>query len=127
MCKKTSLAFVKITRRIHLRFFFSSRRRHTRSLCDWSSDVCSSDLEPLTVEFMIGDPETAADQLQLSADSSDPILIPSTNIVFSGSGANRSATIRTGAPVDQGQITITLTRSEERRVGKEGSTRGAHW
>src|SRR5260221_9259950 len=27
-----------------LDFFFSSRRRHTRSLCDWSSDVCSSDL-----------------------------------------------------------------------------------
>src|SRR5437588_7913033 len=26
------------------RFFFSSRRRHTMSLCDWSSDVCSSDL-----------------------------------------------------------------------------------
>src|SRR5437588_13046273 len=25
-------------------FLFSSRRRHTRSLCDWSSDVCSSDL-----------------------------------------------------------------------------------
>src|SRR5204863_4947343 len=25
-------------------FFFSSRRRHTRSLRDWSSDVCSSDL-----------------------------------------------------------------------------------
>src|SRR5499427_8379112 len=25
-------------------FFFSSRRRHTRSRCDWSSDVCSSDL-----------------------------------------------------------------------------------
>src|ERR1035441_10813608 len=28
-----------------LRFFFSSRRRHTRCLSDWSSDVCSSDLE----------------------------------------------------------------------------------
>src|SRR6267378_7510536 len=28
-----------------LLFFFSSRRRHTRSLRDWSSDVCSSDLE----------------------------------------------------------------------------------
>src|SRR5690349_25136329 len=27
-----------------VRFFFSSRRRHTRSLGDWSSDVCSSDL-----------------------------------------------------------------------------------
>src|SRR2546430_13707924 len=28
-------------------FFFSSRRRHTRFDCDWSSDVCSSDLELL--------------------------------------------------------------------------------
>src|SRR5262247_1427005 len=27
-------------------FFFSSRRRHTRCLSDWSSDVCSSDLVP---------------------------------------------------------------------------------
>src|SRR5689334_23721628 len=27
-----------------LLFFFSSRRRHTRWNCDWSSDVCSSDL-----------------------------------------------------------------------------------
>src|SRR6266480_7093999 len=26
-------------------FFFSSRRRHTRLTCDWSSDVCSSDLQ----------------------------------------------------------------------------------
>src|SRR5207248_3414112 len=26
-------------------FFFSSRRRHTRSYGDWSSDVCSSDLD----------------------------------------------------------------------------------
>src|SRR5438477_2376788 len=34
-------------------FFFSSRRRHTRLTCDWSSDVCSSDLEdgePLEAE-----------------------------------------------------------------------------
>src|SRR2546422_6488502 len=31
-------------------FFFSSRRRHTRCSRDWSSDVCSSDLDqPLTV------------------------------------------------------------------------------
>src|SRR6266705_5123730 len=29
-------------------FFFSSRRRHTRSYGDWSSDVCSSDLWLLT-------------------------------------------------------------------------------
>src|SRR3989449_3220422 len=30
-------------------FFFSSRRRHTRCSRDWSSDVCSSDLEGLNV------------------------------------------------------------------------------
>src|SRR2546430_3175037 len=37
-------------------FFFSSRRRHTRFDCDWSSDVCSSDLagNPLAV-FTDGD------------------------------------------------------------------------
>src|SRR5260370_3073292 len=29
-------------------FFFSSRRRHTRFKCDWSSDVCSSDLVSLS-------------------------------------------------------------------------------
>src|SRR2546430_12013763 len=32
-------------------FFFSSRRRHTRFDCDWSSDVCSSDLRPLPDEL----------------------------------------------------------------------------
>ena len=37
-------------------FFFSSRRRHTRSLCDWSSDVCSSDLiNPHPTDFCIPD------------------------------------------------------------------------
>src|SRR5256886_13390782 len=30
-------------------FFFSSRRRHTRFDCDWSSDVCSSDLLTVTL------------------------------------------------------------------------------
>src|SRR6266568_4105289 len=29
---------------LYVVFFFSSRRRHTRWNCDWSSDVCSSDL-----------------------------------------------------------------------------------
>src|SRR2546430_13673306 len=31
-------------RQFEVWFFFSSRRRHTRFDCDWSSDVCSSDL-----------------------------------------------------------------------------------
>src|SRR3989454_11596600 len=34
-----------MTRPIVVFFFFSSRRRHTRLQGDWSSDVCSSDLE----------------------------------------------------------------------------------
>src|SRR5256886_6157318 len=32
-------------------FFFSSRRRHTRFDCDWSSDVCSSDLPDIDIDF----------------------------------------------------------------------------
>src|SRR5260370_3584102 len=31
-------------------FFFSSRRRHTRFKCDWSSDVCSSDLQAVMLK-----------------------------------------------------------------------------
>src|SRR6266536_5530056 len=36
-------------------FFFSSRRRHTRSTRDWSSDVCSSDLEVDRHEAQLGE------------------------------------------------------------------------
>src|SRR5436189_2445693 len=39
---------------VSLRFFFSSRRRHTRYIGDWSSDVCSSDLNGLVQELLIG-------------------------------------------------------------------------
>src|SRR6266481_7805127 len=52
-------------------FFFSSRRRHTRWNCDWSSDVCSSDLVDLAeqavragrlqIAFLLGSREPAAD------------------------------------------------------------------
>src|SRR5437899_9176246 len=35
-------------------FFFSSRRRHTRCLSDWSSDVCSSDLDKIEVKLRDG-------------------------------------------------------------------------
>src|SRR6266516_5655978 len=37
---------------VRLVFFFSSRRRHTRSYGDWSSDVCSSDLLAWTPDHM---------------------------------------------------------------------------
>src|SRR6476659_7064803 len=42
-----------------LSFFFSSRRRHTRCLSDWSSDVCSSDLELLHVSPVVAKPPKA--------------------------------------------------------------------
>src|SRR5690349_24422658 len=38
-----------------MRFFFSSRRRHTRSLRDWSSDVCSSDLQVASTSIAVWD------------------------------------------------------------------------
>src|SRR5205814_7666459 len=41
-------------------FFFSSRRRHTRCLSDWSSDVCSSDLFNLSVNDVR--PDTRLDE-----------------------------------------------------------------
>src|SRR5205085_9396750 len=34
-------------------FFFSSRRRHTRFDCDWSSDVCSSDLHASRIQLCV--------------------------------------------------------------------------
>src|SRR5699024_12054343 len=47
----------------HYVFFFSSRRRHTRSKRDWSSDVCSSDLAPTqAIRWLVrsdGDADTA--------------------------------------------------------------------
>src|SRR3989475_1311277 len=50
-----------------LLFFFSSRRRHTRFDCDWSSDVCSSDLIELDVacdkvDVLMGDTGTSCNQ-----------------------------------------------------------------
>src|SRR5215211_9325111 len=47
-------------------FFFSSRRRHTRSLCDWSSDVCSSDLADLGLKQALADGLIAGPRVQLS-------------------------------------------------------------
>src|SRR5699024_12228549 len=39
-----AIKVIKIKKAKQSMFFFSSRRRHTRSKRDWSSDVCSSDL-----------------------------------------------------------------------------------
>src|SRR5436190_17398858 len=61
-------------------FFFSSRRRHTRSLCDWSSDVCSSDLVPR--------PRIAAGGLEVylqARGDSDPARLYQVTGAFMGS------------------------------------------
>src|SRR5215471_3852120 len=47
-----------------LPFFFSSRRQHTSSLRDWSSDVCSSDLRLVLVVVHVG----LEDQARTPAD-----------------------------------------------------------
>src|SRR2546427_8327730 len=62
-------------------FFFSSRRRHTRFDCDWSSDVCSSDLEALVAGLRDQDPRTLrlalsiAVALQAWPDTAVPLLV----------------------------------------------------
>src|SRR5260370_5569526 len=55
-------------------FFFSSRRRHTRFKCDWSSDVCSSDLgskEPGGFVMRLGYTQQSLRMLALCQETSD--------------------------------------------------------
>src|SRR5947207_13908071 len=77
-------------------FFFSSRRRHTRSLCDWSSDVCSSDLDLAQVRLEHAPPDDAL--------YAEPL--------FGVQETGGSTSVRGN-----------FERSEERRVGKECRSR----
>src|SRR5699024_11382680 len=69
----------------HVCFFRSSRRRHTRSKRDWSSDVCSSDLHSQSLEAMFNNqpglkivmpstPYDAKGLLKASIRDNDPVL-----------------------------------------------------
>ncbi len=60
------------------------------------------------VPFAIEDEETPADALTLSTASSDTALVPVGNIVFGGSGANRTVTVTPAAGMT-GYATITIT------------------
>src|SRR2546430_6007743 len=89
-------------------FFFSSRRRHTRFDCDWSSDVCSSDL---------------ADAAHMLADVAALGLA-----LIAASIAQRPATPQRSFGFMRLEILAALVngavlRSEERRVGKECRSR----
>src|SRR5215208_1640820 len=48
-------------------FFVSSRRRHTRWPRDWSSDVCSSDLEPVVAVLPVDPAVPAAEEAAVAA------------------------------------------------------------
>src|SRR5262245_64278747 len=52
VCTKAEVKFIQLSL-FPIFFFFSSRRRHTRCLSDWSSDVCSSDLAPSTADVTV--------------------------------------------------------------------------
>src|SRR5204862_4141978 len=98
-------------------FFFSSRRRHTRSLRDWSSDVCSSDL-------MI---DTLCWALPQAVARDAPTRLGVGGRPYAVVTLHRPANV--DDPAVLGELLDALTRlaerSEERRVGKEGSSRGA--
>jgi hypothetical protein len=61
--------------------------------------------------FTVNDPETPAPSLTVIRSSSNTTLIPLTNVVLGGSGANRNVTV-TPAPNQIGSATITLTVSD---------------
>src|SRR2546430_11775677 len=89
-------------------FFFSSRRRHTRFDCDWSSDVCSSDLKEDGRKCSRGDLLFAG---AIEIGDVNCIVALESDATFGG--------IRSNAGHDQGK----KNRSEERRVGKECRSR----
>src|SRR5690349_22778697 len=61
-------------------FFFSSRRRHTRSLRDWSSDVCSSDLS-LQDQLLRREMREKTIQLEANAQTMSAILEVSNSLI----------------------------------------------
>src|SRR5256884_9365062 len=61
-------------------FFFSSRRRHTRCSRDWSSDVCSSDLPLMPLDFVID----RLDALPATRALAEGLPAPGTRLGISG-------------------------------------------
>jgi VCBS repeat-containing protein len=63
------------------------------------------------LSFTVGDTETAAASLTISGSSSNTTLLPNANIVFGGSGSNRTVTV-TPAAGQSGTTTVTVTVSD---------------
>src|SRR5207248_5456853 len=93
-------------------FFFSSRRRHTRSYGDWSSDVCSSDLA------LARDTAQLAKNLQVAWHQVEGLVTSLDSLHRAPlTPAVRRYAEACGAVID------SCSRSEERRVGKECRSR----
>ena len=73
------------------------------------------------IEFTVGDVDNAADVLSVSATSDNPTLVPDSNIVLGGSGANRTVTV---TPADRlvGTAIITITVSDGTATGSSSFT-----
>src|SRR5207248_8522337 len=93
-------------------FFFSSRRRHTRSYGDWSSDVCSSDLQRRACASSTAAPTAASKAWRGRSTAAGWRTASRTQHRRPPSSSARSS-----------QARPPLQRSEERRVGKEGRAR----
>src|SRR5688572_29749763 len=89
-------------------FFFSSRRRHTRFDCDWSSDVCSSDLLTKTVE------KALEMTLPLAPKPPEPEPLKFTEREMEEYVGRYAQDANRRPPIE-----FEIVRSEERRVGKE--------
>src|SRR5689334_23789032 len=101
------------TARGEVMFFFSSRRRHTRWNCDWSSDVCSSDLGDAALRRRpIDEERAAADAGGLWLEEVEHELRRDRRIDCAAAAAQHVAARFGGHGIGR--------RSEERRVGKEG-------
>src|SRR5206468_4379760 len=97
-------------------FFFSSRRRHTRSDRDWSSDVCSSDLGLASLGS-----ELVGKRLELLKQAVPGVSRVAVLWLPGALGERTEKDMRTGTDV----ASRALGRSEERRVGKERRCRGS--
>src|SRR5207249_5266724 len=98
--------------------FFSSRRRHTRSKRDWSSDVCSSDLHQQGEQFRVLDPPSLPERPSFP----NPPLFG-----LGGLGVGLAFGVAMAHFLelhDKSLRTRRDVRSEERRVGKESRCRG---
>ena len=78
------------------------------TISDLPNQTINEDGNTGPLAFTIGDGETAVTNLALTRSSSNPTLVPNTNIVFGGSGSNRTVTV-TPVANESGSATITIT------------------